>query len=206
MSYSRVSRLLCVLGLSVVVCLTLTSCQSSQPPVLPTVQYDDPFRPIPLATRGRADVQQLIRFFTQTNPQPDLDQLNKVARAYIDEAAIEGVNSDIAFCQMCLETNYLRFGGDVKPWQNNFCGLGATGNGEPGATFFSIEVGVRAHIQHLKAYANAQPLRQKCVDPRFGLVPRATAPYVEDLTKKWATDPEYDSKIKRKLQALEKLL
>ncbi len=93
-----------------------------------------------------------------------------------------------------------------KGRQNNFCGLGATGGGEPGHTFVSMEVGVRAHIQRLKAYANAQPLRRKCVDPRFTLVPRATGPYVEDLTGKWAADPQYGPKITRKPQALEKHL
>jgi len=195
----------CVLLFSAVACLTIPSCQSPQPP-LPTVKYDDPYRPIPLASLGRAQAHHLVQFFTATHPNPDLNQLNTIARIYIEEAAAEGINSDIAFCQMCIETNYLRYGGDVKPWQYNFCGLGATGNGEPGLTFLSVEIGIRAHIQHLKAYANAQPLKKKCVDPRFTLVKRASAPYLEDLTGKWASDPQYAAKIKKKLQSLEALL
>jgi len=113
---------------------------------------------------------------------------------------------DSAICQMAHETNYLRFGGDVEARQNNFCGLGATGGGEPGLSFSSVKIGVRAHIQHLKAYANARPLRRKPVDPRFALVRRGRAPYVEGLTGTWATDPQYGAKLKRKLQALEKHL
>ena len=63
-----------------------------------------------------------------------------------------------------------------------------------------------AHIQHLKAYANAQPLRKKLVDPRFYRVSRAQAPYLEYLTGLWATDPQYGLKLKQKLRALEKYL
>ena len=190
---------------SITVSLTVASCQKPQSP-LQTVRYDDPYRPIPIATRGRAQVHQLIRFFTETNPLIDVSRLSKIARLYINESAAEGINSDVAFCQMVHETNYLRFGGDVEARQNNFCGLGATGGGERGLSFISIEIGVRAHIQHLKAYANAQPLHQKRVDPRFSLVRRARAPYVENLTGAWATDPQYGVKLRQKLRALEKYL
>jgi hypothetical protein len=199
---ARRLQLLCVL---VLVGGAVVSCETPQP-ILHTVQYDEPYRPIPIASRGRAQVYQLIRFFTETNPRIGSNYLTRLARAYIDEAAAEGINSDIAFCQMVHETNYLRFGDDVQAGQNNFCGLGATGRGEPGLSFPSVEIGVRAHIQHLKAYANAQPLRKKLVDPRFGKVSRGQAPYIEYLTGTWATDPQYGVKLKRKLQALEKYL
>ena len=201
----RTATRLLFLCVSMMVGLAVVSCQSPQPK-LRTVGYDNPYRPIPIAAGGRAQVHQLIQFFIETNPQIDINRLGKIASAYIDEAAAEGINSDVAFCQMVHETNYLRFSGDMKAGQNNFCGLGATGGGEPGLSFSSVEVGVRAHIQHLKAYANARPLRKKLVDPRFGLVRRARAPYVEDLTGTWAMDAQYGVKLKRKLQALEKHL
>jgi hypothetical protein len=199
---ARQLQLLCVL---VLVGGAVVSCENPQP-VLRTTQYNEPYRPIPIASRGRAQVYQLIRFFTETNPRIGINYLTRLTRAYIDEAAAEGINSDIAFCQMAHETNYLRFGDDVQPGQNNFCGLGATGKGEPGLSFSSVEIGVRAHIQHLKAYANAQPLRKKLVDPRFSRVSRSQAPYVEYLAGTWATDPQYSIKLKRKLEALEKHL
>ena len=193
---------MCVL---ILVGVAVISCENPQP-IMRTIQYDESYRPIPIASRGRGNVYQLIRFFTETNPRIDINYLTRLARAYIDEAAAEGINSDIAFCQMVHETNYLRFGEDVQPGQNNFCGLGATGRGEPGLSFPSVEIGVQAHIQHLKAYANAQPLRKKLVDPRFGRIRRGQAPYIEYLAGKWATDPQYGVKLKRKLQALEKHL
>jgi len=195
-------QLLCVL---VLVGGAVVSCENPQP-ILPTIQYEEPYRPIPIASRGRAQIYHLVRFFTETNPRIGTDYLTRLARIYIDEAAAEGINSDIAFCQMVHETDYLRFGEDVQPGQNNFCGLGATGKNEPGLSFPSVQIGVRAHIQHLKAYANARPLRKKLVDPRFGRVNRAEAPYVEYLTGTWATDPHYGVKLKLKLQMLEKHL
>ena len=195
-------QLLCVL---VLVGGAVVSCENPQP-ILPTIQYEEPYRLIPIASRGRAQAHQLVRFFTETNPRIGTNYLTRLARAYIDEAAAEGINSDIAFCQMVHETDYLRFSDEVQPGQNNFCGLGATGKGEPGLSFSSLEIGVRAHIQHLKAYANARPLRKKLVDPRFDRVNRAEAPYVEYLTGTWATDPHYGVKLKRKLQALENLV
>ena len=41
----------------------------------------------------------------------------------------------------------------MKPEQNNFAGLGATGGGESGESFKDIETGVRGHIEHLLLYA-----------------------------------------------------
>lgn len=163
-------------------------------------------RPIPIMSCGRADESHLVRFLLQTHPNANANEVSRIAQAYIREAGAEGVNHDVAFCQMCIETNYLRFGGDVQRWQNNFCGLGATGGGVPGASFTTVEMGVRAHIQHLKAYASAQPLRHPLVDPRFGRVRRGIAPNVADLTGKWATDPQYGTKIRRKLQSLARRL
>lgn len=182
-----------------------SGCQGPPEP-LRTVKYDRPYWPIPIVSGGRAGANTLIQFVMKTNPQVNFKRLNTLAHEYIEEAAAEGINSDVAFCQMVHETNYLRFGGDVELWQNNFCGLGATGGGEPGCSFATIEMGVRAHIQHLKAYANARQLRRKLVDPRFHKVSRATAPYVQDLTGKWATDPQYGDKIRSKLKQLEEYL
>ena len=82
------------------------------------------------------------------------------------------------------ETGYLKFGGDVTIEQFNFAGLGAIGDGAGGATFGSVREGVRAHVQHLKAYASKDALNNPCVDPRFDLVGRGVAPYVEWLGAK----------------------
>ncbi|MBK4732098.1 N-acetylmuramoyl-L-alanine amidase [Oxynema sp. CENA135] len=150
---------------------------------------------------GNTSEVQLLMFLKSNNEQaivdfPDLPNL------YREEASIEGVNYDIAFCQMCLETNFLRFGGVVKPIQNNFAGLGDVGGGPEGASFPSARVGVRAHIQHLKAYASNEPLVQELVDPRFRFVARGIAPLVGQLSGRWAADLDYGTKIMALLRRL----
>ncbi|WP_282142478.1 N-acetylmuramoyl-L-alanine amidase [Cytobacillus oceanisediminis] len=99
-----------------------------------------------------------------------------------------GIRGDIAFAQAMHETNFLRFTGDVKPGQNNFAGIGATGNGAAGASFSTQEEGVLAHIQHLYAYASTQPLPPKypLADPRFSLVKRGSAKLWKELNGNWA--------------------
>ena len=183
------------------VTVLFASCHGSRCDPL-SVSYFDVSRPLPVMSCGLAQAHDLVAFFLQTHPQAHVSEVSAIAEHYIQEAAIEGVNHDVAFCQMCIETNYLRFGGDVHRRQNNFSGIGATGHGVPGAFFKSVQIGIRAHIQHLKAYASRKPLQRGLVDPRFSRVRRGSAPYVEDLTGKWAVDPHYGAKIRRKLQSL----
>ena len=183
------------------VAVLLVSCQSSYTP-RPAGSYHRPSGSHPIMGRGAASVPDLAAFLLQGHPEADVSKVLALAEIYVAEARIEGVNHDVAFCQMCHETNHLRFGGDVARSQNNFAGIGATGNGVPGDSFPTVRIGVRAQIQHLKAYASTRRLRRPLVDPRFARVIRGSAPYVQDLTGKWATDPAYGPKIKAKLQAL----
>jgi hypothetical protein len=152
---------------------------------------------------GTTSEVQLLRLL-MLNKAP-LNLYGDLPNIYREEAAIEGVNYDIAFCQMCLETGFLQFGGDVKPEQNNFGGIGAIGNGVRGDSFSDRRIGVRAQIQHLKAYATTKPLVQSLVDPRFSLVKRGTAPLLGQLTGRWAEDTNYDQKIMAILRRLYEL-
>lgn len=131
------------------------------------------------------------------------EEMNEFIEYVMREANIEGVNYDVAYALMMLETNYLNFGGDVKPDQNNFGGLGATGNGVPGLSFETVQIGVRAVVQHIKAYGSKENLVQALVDPRFKYVERGSAIYVEYLGikenpegKGWAAGKDYGKKIK----------
>ncbi|MEM8603747.1 MAG: glucosaminidase domain-containing protein, partial [Cyanobacteria bacterium P01_H01_bin.121] len=150
---------------------------------------------------GNTSAAQLI-VFLKSNNEAAIAQFPELPKIFREEAEVEGVNYDIAFCQMCLETNFLRFGGDVKSTQNNFAGLGAIGGGIQGANFASPRIGVRAQIQHLKAYASTEPILQENVDPRFGFVTRGVAPLVEQLSGRWAADPRYGEKIMAILRRL----
>jgi hypothetical protein len=143
-----------------------------------------------------------LQLFLQKNNENGLMKFPDLPKLYREEGAIEGVNYDIAFCQMCLETDFLRFGGDLKPEQNNFAGLGSIGGGAEAATFPSARIGVRAHIQHLKAYASLEPLVKEEVDPRFRFVTRGIAPSIEQLSGRWSADLDYGAKIIAMLKRL----
>jgi hypothetical protein len=93
-----------------------------------------------------------------------------IATSYMRHGEELGIRWDYAFFQMMLETGNLAFKrgdgkpGDVKPTQNNFAGLGATGGGVPGETFASVEEGVKAHLQHLLMYTGehvAEPVADR---------------------------------------------
>ncbi len=136
-----------------------------------------------------------LQLFLKNNNESAITQFPDLAKLYREEANIEGINHDIAFSQMCLETGFLRFGTDIKPQQNNFAGLGGVGGGTEGASFPSARIGVRAHIQHLKAYASLEPLVQPEVDPRFRFVTRGVASSVNQLSGRWSADLDYGIKI-----------
>lgn len=159
-------------------------------------------QPVPIMGEGDVNQARLAGFLKKANPSLDRQECRNIAQIYIEEARAEGVNSDVAFCQMCLETNFLKYGGAVEADQRNFSGLGATGGGAGGATFYTVRSGIRAHIQHLKAYASKESLNHQRLDPRFHLVRRGSAPYVRDLTGTWATDPQYGDKILSLLKRL----
>jgi len=172
------------------------------------VQPERPKVPEYIMGKGIATEDLLAAFLMENNNRVDYDFARSLSGYYIEEAAAEGVNHDIAFAQMCLETGFLRFGNLVIPEQNNFCGLGATGipgaDGIPdkGLYFPNPRTGVRAHIQHLKAYGSTDPLNQELVNPRFRFITRGRSPTIHGLAGTWAADTSYNIKITRILRRL----
>jgi hypothetical protein len=154
-----------------------------------------------IAGQSALTAEQLTAFLFNKNTEPKINcPALELAGFFIAEGGAEGIRGDIAFCQALLETGWFRFGGQVLPEQNNFCGLGAVNSGAIGmsARFDTPQSGVRAQIQHLKAYANAEPLVNERVDPRFSLVTRGSAPCWEDLNGRWAVPGgEYGQNILR---------
>ena len=157
-----------------------------------------------IAGTSSTNAAQLVRYYNSNQIYPafyaqsDAPTIEALAQIYIEECNAEGIRAEVAFAQAMKETGFLRYGGDVKINQYNFAGLGATGNGNPGNSFLSVREGVRAQIQHLKAYANNEALNNPSVDNRFGYVARGTAPYVEWLGihenpygKGWAAADHY---------------
>jgi hypothetical protein len=151
---------------------------------------------------GQVSPERLVLFLLSANPSADEGFARELAALYVEEAAAEGVNHDVAFAQMCLETGFLRYGNLVTPEMNNFCGLGAISPEQPGERFPDPRTGVRAQIQHLKGYATTAPLKRELVDPRYKWVKYGAAPTIEGLTGLWAADPDYGKKIIRILERL----
>jgi len=158
---------------------------------------------------SKATVEQLISFYNANETYPafyqnsDAPTIEAFCQIYVEECAIEGVRVEVAFAQAMLETGFMRYKGDVDISQYNFAGIGATGGGNPGNSFSSVREGVRAQVQHLKAYASSEGLNQECVDPRFSYVTRESAPYLEWLGiqenpygKGWATGKNYGYNIR----------
>lgn len=137
------------------------------------------------------------------------DSLEVFCEIYCEEAKAEGVRPEVAFAQTMKETGWLQFGGDASIEQFNFAGIGTTGGGVPGNSYPDVRTGVRAQIQHLKAYATTDTLKQECVDDRYEYVIKGSAPYVEWLGKYenpegqgWATAKNYGPSIVEMIQQM----
>ena len=143
-----------------------------------TPAYDEPLLPeeaapetVTIVGSAEATPEQMAAYITRRNPAPKLNcTVPQIVRYYYEEAGREGIRPDIALCQALKETGFFAYGGDVVPAQNNFCGLGTTGGGVRGASFETPQLGVRAHIQHLLAYASSNPPHVTVVDPRYDLI------------------------------------
>ena len=139
--------------------------------------------------KTQTTVSQMVKFYQKSGKRYPSSALGKggastiqsFCQLYYEEAAKEGIRAEVAFAQAMEETGWLQYGGDVKIEQFNFAGLGATGGGVRGESFKDVRTGIRAQIQHLKAYASTKPLNGVCVDNRFKYVKRGCAPYVEIL-------------------------
>ena len=131
-----------------------------------------------------ATAEQMRTYLKAKNPKVAQSVLD-MAPLYLSEGAAEGVRGDIAFAQSCLETGNFGFAGSaVTLEQNNFCGMGVTANGMNGNSFDTPQLGIRAQVQHLKAYASIEPLKGECIDPRFKYVARGCAEVVEWLARR----------------------
>ncbi len=118
--------------------------------------------------------QDLVAQFTR-HKGPTVNFTNctieDLAKLYIKWGQIFNLRADLAWAQMEHETGYLQFKGDVKGWQNNFVGIGATGR-VPGNIFKTPKLGVIAHYAHLAWYYFENHVNEYCskeYDPRhFG--------------------------------------
>lgn len=160
----------------------------------------------PIMGSSDVTVQEMVDYFNASGEEypaeefseGGADSIETFCQMYYDEATAEGVRPEVAFAQTMKETGFLQYGGDASIEQFNFAGLGTTGNGVPGNSYPDVQTGIRAQIQHLKAYATSDSLNQECVDDRYKYVKKGSAPYVQWLGQQenpeglgWATGNNY---------------
>ena len=197
---------------SVIVAATFLPASSLAAESLPPIKAS-PANVVPeCVTPGR-----LAAFLRERNPKLD-PALDKIAVDYMRHGEALGMRWDYAFFQMVVETGYLKFErgkgqpGLVRPEQNNFAGLGATGRGVRGESFPDVSTGVLAHLQHVLMYTG-EPIpapvaerTQKVIewrvldDWRAGIKGPMT---FADLAQKWANNKTYADTIRTHAEIFE---
>ena len=143
-------------------------------------------------------VDQLVSIFINRG-SAKVEWAKRLAPIYIQYGKLFNIRADIAWAMMCHETGFLEYTGDVKPNQNNFCGMGATGGGVPGNSFATEELGIIAHYAHLAWYVYPSHINEYCsktYDPRH-----SDSHYfngnstIGTLNARWAPSATYTYKI-----------
>lgn len=157
----------------------------------------------PIMGFSRLSAEELATWYRSKNitgARPAVS-VEALARLFIEEGRTEGVAGDVAFVQAMVETGWLRHSERVPPRYFNYAGIGAVDSGTGANRFPNARTGVRAQIQHLRAYAdptaNCTNFARPTVTPRCRWVlPKGKARNWEQMGRgNWATDPAYASKI-----------
>ena len=164
-------------------------------------------------TKSTTTVNQMVNYYNAKASYPayygnaNVPDIRSFCQVYYDEATAEGVDPALAFTQTMKETGFLKFTGQVKIDQFNFAGMGVTDASTNGDSYQNVREGIRAHVQHLKAYAVKNPtFANPVVDKRysswFAANRSGTAPYIEWLGISenpsgfgWATEKGYGYSI-----------
>ena len=147
--------------------------------------------------KSTVEADKMVAFVKAKNP--NAQNIEEIAKQFIEVGNKYGIRGDVAFCQSIIETGWFKFDGGtaVTPDQHNYCGLGVVSKGVKGNEFATVKDGVTAQIQHLFAYASksAIPSNEEVLDPRFKYVTRGIAPHWEDLNNRWAMNSNYGQHI-----------
>lgn len=156
----------------------------------------------PLIASARATQAQCVAAILK-HPNGDYDQYDvaSVVRSYFAYSA--GLDPLIAIAQMCHETAYMSSNWASRD-HHNPAGIGITGAKGVGLSFANWELGVRAHVGRLLAYALRQGTgsagQQVLVDNALALrgLPvayRGSAPTLGGLNTRWAPSLTYTDRV-----------
>jgi len=138
--------------------------------------------------------KELAAWFTaQGHPSEASVPIDQLAGFYVSEGDAEGVRGDMAFAQSMVETG--SFTNPDTTQLNNFAGIGHCDKCPSGLRFDTAQLGVRGQIQLLKSYAEKDPhYANPLVDSRLH-GPAGCCQTWTQLTRTWASDPNYGPKI-----------
>ena len=176
---------------------------------------------VPMMGQSRVSAADLVNWYRASAP-PSLPyrasnvSLEQLAQLFVNEGNRYNVRGDIAFAQSIVETAWFNFPdyGQVRPWNNNFSGIGACDSCGGGFQFSSPTAGVRAQIQLLRNYADVGSRVTTIPDPPvpelWGSNPATAAYNFDNYFHKgraplwnmmgngnWATAPNYATTILR---------
>jgi hypothetical protein len=196
---TRRTGLLITTALAVCLATVAVACAPVQRVASQLPAPTSPAGSTPVMAPARVTAQQIAAWVASkriTDARPPVP-VAELAQYYIEEGAAEGVAGELAFIQAIIETGWFRFSTRVPPEFNNFSGMGAVDGGTTANRYPTPRIGVRAQIQHLRAYADptvtVASLANPLVSTRWYLVnPRGMAPTWEQFGNGvWASDPGY---------------
>ncbi len=158
----------------------------------------------PIMSRSILGPSELAQWFTATHRRSAriTVPIATLAQYFVEEGQAAQVRGDIAFAQSILETGAFYFpdGGQLTPVDNNFAGINACDSCPRGSAFPSAQIGVRAQMQLLRVYADANLTNAQLNPPpvsanldRHFLKGRVTT--WNGLTHTWATADRYGDRI-----------
>ncbi|MDQ1429805.1 MAG: hypothetical protein QOF40_407 [Actinomycetota bacterium] len=125
---------------------------------------------VPIMGQSRLTADQLVAFYQSHAGLPYRATgatLSELASMFVTEGNRYNVRGDIAFAQSIVETAWFNFPdyGMVRPFNNNFSGIGACDTCGNGFQFSSALNGVRAQLQLLRNYADVNSRTTNIPDP-----------------------------------------
>jgi hypothetical protein len=171
---------------------TIQKTTVQQDSAIKLIQPAEVFKGLTILGEPLATKKQCVEYINKKNPLPLITtSIDELVDTFYEEGIKEGVRPDVALAQSLHETGYFRYGGDVSPFQNNYAGIGATGNRVKGASFSTPTLGVRSQIQHLLAYSTTRLPVEPIVDPRYTILAKLPEKYGQiktwqELSGNWA--------------------
>ncbi len=152
------------------------------------------------------DIERAINHIIMINPYVNEDEIREILNIYFSESLSENTNPLVPIAQMLYHTKYFK-SKEITETTFNFGFIGSD-NAESkwaSASFPTPTLGIRAHIQHIKAYSTTDPIKSEIVDPRYPILVReglvGTKNTLREMLGSWYP-PENSEKIYAEIIAI----